>query len=335
MLRQGRAILAIDGAIVRHFAQPTTGPPMTTLLYSHPACLEHDPGSHHPESPARLRAVLEALAEPEFAGLERREAPQVGFEDLLRAHPRRHVERILDAVPRLGHVGIDADTVLSPGSGEAALRAAGAVAAAVDAVVAGEADNAFCAVRPPGHHAEPSRSMGFCLFNNVVVGAVRAREAHGLERVAVVDFDVHHGNGTQAAFAADDSLFYASTHQYPLYPGTGAASETGVGNIVNVPLRPMSGSSQFRVAVRERILPALDAFRPDLLLISAGFDAHRDDPLAELLLDETDFEWITARLLEIAYRHAAGKVVATLEGGYDLRALGASAAAHVRALMSV
>ncbi|HEV2300108.1 MAG TPA: histone deacetylase family protein [Stellaceae bacterium] len=308
---------------------------MTTLLYSHPACLEHDPGSHHPEGPARLRAVLEALAEPEFARLERREAPQVSFEDLLRAHPRRHVERILGAVPRLGHVGIDADTVLSPGSGEAAMRAAGGVAAAVDAVVAGEADNAFCAVRPPGHHAEPGRSMGFCLFNNVVVGALRAREAHGLERVAVVDFDVHHGNGTQAAFAAADSLFYASTHQYPLYPGTGAANETGVGNIVNVPLRPMSGSSQFRLAVGERILPALDAFRPDLVLISAGFDAHQDDPLAELLLDEADYEWITERLVEIAYRHAAGRIVSTLEGGYDLRALGASAAAHVRVLLSV
>jgi acetoin utilization deacetylase AcuC-like enzyme len=308
---------------------------MTTLLYSHPSCLDHDPGTYHPESPARLRAVLEALAEPKFAGLERREAPPVPFEDLLRAHPRRHVERILAAVPRQGHVGIDADTVLSPGSGEAALRAAGAVAAAVDAVVASEADNAFCAVRPPGHHAEPTRSMGFCLFNNVAVGALRAREAHGLERVAVVDFDVHHGNGTQAAFEADDRLFYASTHQYPLYPGTGAASETGVGNIVNVPLRPRSGSSQFRLAVSERILPALDAFRPDLLLISAGFDAHRDDPLAELLLDESDYQWITERLVEIAYRHAGGRIVSTLEGGYDLRALGASAAAHVRVLMRV
>ena len=307
---------------------------MTTMLYTHTACLDHDPGSHHPESPARLRAVLDTLAEPEFAGLERREAPQASVEDLLRVHSRRHTERMLRAVPTSGHVGIDADTVLSPASGEAALRAAGAVVAAVDAVVAHEADNAFCAVRPPGHHAEPERAMGFCLFNNVAVGALRAREIHGLERIAVIDFDVHHGNGTQAAFEADGALFYASTHQSPLYPGTGAASEVGVGNIVNVPLRPMSGSSQFRAGVTQRILPALDAFRPDFVLISAGFDAHQSDPLAQLLLDETDYAWITERLIEIAYRHADGRIVSTLEGGYDLAALGASAAAHVRALMA-
>src|SRR6202035_5184369 len=233
------------------------------------------------------------------------------------------------------HVGIDADTILSPASGAAALRAAGAVVAAVDAVVSKEADNAFCAVRPPGHHAEPQRAMGFCLFNNAAIGALRAREVHGLARVAVVDFDVHHGNGTQAAFEADRSLFYASTHQYPLYPGTGSASETGVGNIVNVPLRPMSGSSQFRAAMTERILPALDAFRPELVLISAGFDAHRSDPLAQLLFDEEDYTWITEKLIEIADRRAGGRLVSTLEGGYDLPALGASAAAHIRVLMSV
>jgi len=308
---------------------------MTTLLYSHPACLAHDPGRHHPESPARLRAVLAALEEREFAGLERREAPEAAREDLLRVHPRRHVEGVLGAVPQTGHVGIDADTVLSPASGEAALRAAGAVVAAVDAVVRREADNAFCAVRPPGHHAEPRRAMGFCLFNNAAIGALRAREVHGLARVAVVDFDVHHGNGTQAAFEADGSLFYASAHQYPLYPGTGAASETGVGNIVNVPLRPMAGSNQFRLGLTQRILPALDAFRPELVLVSAGFDAHRSDPLAQLMLDEADYTWVTEKLLEIAYRHAEGRLVATLEGGYDLPALAASAAAHVRVLMSV
>jgi len=308
---------------------------MTTLLYRHPACLAHDPGRHHPESPARLRAVLAALEEREFAGLERREAPEAAREDLLRVHPRRHVEGVLGAVPQTGHVGIDADTVLSPASGEAALRAAGAVVAAVDAVVRREAANAFCAVRPPGHHAEPRRAMGFCLFNNAAIGALRAREVHGLARVAVVDFDVHHGNGTQAAFEADGSLFYASTHQYPLYPGTGAASETGVGNIVNVPLRPMAGSNQFRLGLTQRILPALDAFRPELVLVSAGFDAHRSDPLAQLMLDEADYTWVTEKLLEIAYRHAEGRLVATLEGGYDLPALAASAAAHVRVLMSV
>ncbi len=308
---------------------------MTTLLYTHPACLEHDPGRHHPESAARLRAVLDALADPEFDRLERREAPEATLEDLLRVHPRRHVEHILSAVPRSGYVGIDADTILSPASGEAALRAAGAVAAAVDAVMAGEVDNVFCAVRPPGHHAEPAQAMGFCLFNNVAVGALRARQAHRLDRVAVVDFDVHHGNGTQAAFETDAGLFYASTHQFPLYPGTGAERETGIGNIVNVPLRPMSGSSQFRLGVTQRILPALDAFRPELVLVSAGFDAHKSDPLAQLLLDEGDYTWITEQLLEIAYRHSDGRLVSTLEGGYDLAALGASAAAHIRVLMSV
>jgi len=308
---------------------------MTTLLYTHPACLEHDPGRHHPESAARLRAVLDALADPEFDRLERREAPEATLEDLLRVHPRRHVEHILSAVPRSGYVGIDADTILSPASGEAALRAAGAVAAAVDAVMAGEVDNVFCAVRPPGHHAEPAQAMGFCLFNNVAVGALRARQAHRLDRIAVVDFDVHHGNGTQAAFETDAGLFYASTHQSPLYPGTGAARETGIGNIVNVPLRPMSGSSQFRLGVTQRILPALDAFRPELVLVSAGFDAHKSDPLAQLLLDEGDYTWITEQLLEIAYRHSDGRLVSTLEGGYDLAALGASAAAHIRVLMSV
>ena len=308
---------------------------MTTLLYTHQACLDHDPGSDHPESPARLRAVLEALEAPEFARLERREAPEATIEDLARVHPRPFVERLLAAVPQTGHVAIDADTVMSPASGRAALRAAGAVTAAVDAVVAGEADNAFCAVRPPGHHAEPRRAMGFCLFNNIAVGALRAREVHGLARVAAIDFDVHHGNGTQARFADDPTLFYASTHQSPLYPGTGAASETGVGNIVNAPLPPLAGSQQFRTAMTRKILPALDAFRPEMVLISAGFDAHRRDPLAQLLLEEADYTWTTEQLLDIARRHAGGRVVATLEGGYDLAALAASAAAHVRVLMSV
>jgi acetoin utilization deacetylase AcuC-like enzyme len=308
---------------------------MTTLLYTHPSCLEHDPGQYHPETPARLKAVLEALSAPEFAALERREAPQAALDDLTRVHPQRFVERLLAAVPTAGHVGIDADTVMSPQSGEAALRAAGAVAAAVDAVIAGEVDNAFCAVRPPGHHAEPNRAMGFCLFNNVAVGALRARQVHGLARVAVVDFDVHHGNGTQACFWDDASLFYGSTHQWPLYPGTGSTGETGsANNIVNVPLPPMSGSQAFRLGMTRILLPALDAFAPEMLLISAGFDAHKSDPLAQLLLEEADYTWATEQLLDIARRHARGRVVSTLEGGYDLVALGASAAAHVRVLMS-
>jgi acetoin utilization deacetylase AcuC-like enzyme len=309
---------------------------MTTLLYTHPSCLEHDPGQYHPETPARLKAVLAALSTPEFAALQRREAPEASLDDLTRVHPPRFVERLLAAVPEAGHVGIDADTVMSPQSGAAALHAAGAVAAAVDAVIAGEAENAFCAVRPPGHHAEPNRAMGFCLFNNVAVGALRGRQVHGLARVAVIDFDVHHGNGTQAAFWDDESLFYGSTHQWPLYPGTGSAQEAGVaGNIVNVPLPPMSGSQAFRLGMTRTLLPALDAFAPEMVLISAGFDAHRSDPLAQLLLDEADYTWATERLLEIARLHARGRVVSTLEGGYDLVALGASAAAHVRVLMSV
>jgi acetoin utilization deacetylase AcuC-like enzyme len=308
---------------------------MATLLYTHPACLEHDPGRHHPEAPARLRAVLDALDAPEFARLERREAPAAALDDLLRVHSSQHVEWILAAIPKSGHVAIDADTILSPASGEAALRAAGAVTAAVDAVVAGAADNAFCAVRPPGHHAEPGRAMGFCLFNNAAIAAARACSVHGLDRVAVVDFDVHHGNGTQAAFAADGRFLYASTHQSPLYPGTGAASETGVGNIVNVPLPPMSGSGPFRLGVTRRVLPALDAFRPQLVVVSAGFDGHRGDPLAQLMLEDSDFVWVTERLVEIALRHAEGRLVSTLEGGYDLANLGASVSAHVRVLMAV
>jgi acetoin utilization deacetylase AcuC-like enzyme len=307
---------------------------MTTLLYTHPACLEHDPGSYHPESPDRLRAVLEALEAEEFATLVRREAPRAALEDIARIHPRAYIDHILGAVPKSGHAGLDADTVLSPQSGEAALRAAGAVCAAVDAVMAGEAANAFCAVRPPGHHAEPRRAMGFCLFNNVAIGALRARQEHGLGRVAVVDFDVHHGNGTQAAFEADPSLFYASTHQSPLYPGTGSRGETGVGNIVNVPLRPMAGSPEFRHGIGAFILPALDAFQPDFVFTSAGFDAHRRDPLAQLNLTEEDYEWVTRELMRCAARHAAGRLVAVLEGGYDLTALRLSVAAHLRVLMA-
>jgi acetoin utilization deacetylase AcuC-like enzyme len=307
---------------------------MTTVLYTHAACLAHDPGPHHPESPARLRAVLEALSAPEFAGLDRREAPEATIDDIARVHPRRLVESLLAQMPKEGYAAIDADTILCPESGKAALRAAGAVAAAVDAVIAGEAERAFCAVRPPGHHAEPNRPMGFCVFNNVAIGALRAREVHGVGRVAVIDFDVHHGNGTQARFADDPTLFYASTHQSPLYPGTGAASETGAGNIVNLPLRPMSGSNEFRQGMTRVVLPALAEFAPELVMISAGFDAHRADPLAQLMLDESDYAWVTERLVEIARDHARGRVVSTLEGGYDLVALGASAAAHVRALMA-
>jgi acetoin utilization deacetylase AcuC-like enzyme len=307
---------------------------MTTALLTHPACLGHDPGRHHPESPARLRAVLDALAGETFAALDRREAPACALDDLALIHPPPFIEAVMATIPEAGHGAIDADTILSPGSGEAALRAAGAVVAAVDGVMAGDFDNAFCAVRPPGHHAEPNRAMGFCLFNNVAIGAARARYIHGCDRVAVVDFDVHHGNGTEAAFARDGHFFYASTHQSPLYPGTGDAAETGVGNVVNVPLAPRSGGPAFRAGFESRILPALAAFRPEFVLISAGFDAHRRDPLAELMLDEADFAWVTEQLLVLARHHAGGRVVSTLEGGYDLPALAASAAAHVAGLLA-
>ena len=306
---------------------------MTTALFSHPACLAHDTSRRHPESPARLTAVLEALAADRFAALDRREAPRATRDELALIHPPEFIDSVMTAIPEIGHNAIDADTIVSPGSGEAALRAAGAVLAAVDAVMAGEAANAFCAVRPPGHHAEPDRAMGFCLFNNVAIGAAYARRKHGRARVAVVDFDVHHGNGTQAAFWNDSSLFYASTHQAPFYPGTGAADETGVGNIVNVPLPAGSGSAAFREAYERTILPALALFRPEFLLISAGFDAHRRDPLAQLTLDEADYTWVTEHLMKIAANHANGRVVSTLEGGYDLTALAASAAAHVAVLM--
>jgi len=308
---------------------------MTTLLYSHSACGEHDPGPTHPESPARLVAVLDALSAPEFAGLERREAPPAIREQLTRVHPETYVEAVFEAIPETGHAGLDADTIVSPGSGEAARRAAGALCAAVDAVAAGEAGNAFCAVRPPGHHAEPARPMGFCVFNNVAIGALQARAAHGHQRVAVVDFDVHHGNGTQAMFWDDPDLFFASTHQMPLYPGTGEADERGAhGNIVNMPLAPMSGSGEFRAAMSHTILPALRRFEPDFVLISAGFDAHADDPLAGLRFHEDDYAWATEEVLDVARELCDGRVVSTLEGGYNLEALAASVAAHVGALMT-
>jgi acetoin utilization deacetylase AcuC-like enzyme len=306
---------------------------MTTLLFTHRDCADHQTGDGHPESPARLSAVLAALAEPAFAGLVRRDAPLAEEATLARVHGAPFVKRVLNTVPQAGRRALDPDTILSPGSGMAALRAAGAVTAAVDAVTAGKVQNAFCAVRPPGHHAEPGRSMGFCLFNSVAVAARHAQTMHQLQRVAIVDFDVHHGNGTQAVVETDKSLFFASSHQYPLYPGTGAREETGLGNIVNAPLPPGSTGDSFRKAWEMRILPALDTFAPDLLLVSAGFDAHRADPLAGLELEEDDFTWVTERLTEMAGRHCGGRLVSVLEGGYDLRALGSSAAAHVTALM--
>jgi acetoin utilization deacetylase AcuC-like enzyme len=310
---------------------------MSTLFISHPACLEHETGEYHPERPDRLRAVMAALEDESFALLERAQAPAATAEQLLRVHPRSYVEAILGIRPPSGELAmIDSDTVMSAGSVAAALRAAGAVVAGVDAVLEGRAATAFAAVRPPGHHATPDIPGGFCLFNNVAIGARHAQAHHGVGRVALLDFDVHHGQGTQAVVAPDASLFYGSTHQYPLYPGTGLASEHGTdGNVVNVPLGPGSGSVEFRAAWSGHILPALDRFAPELLIVSAGFDGHRRDPLAQLRLETADFRWITEELLSIADRHARGRIVSALEGGYDLEALAAASAAHVRALMRV
>ncbi len=306
---------------------------MTTFLYTHPSFLRHDTGPGHPENAQRLYAILAALNAPEFAGLIRKEAPRADFDRLRLVHPQPYIDRIWRSIPRHGYAYLDADTVVSPDSGEAALHAVGAACAAVDDVMAQPGANAFCAVRPPGHHAEPTCAMGFCLFNNVAIAAQYARVRYAIERIAIVDFDVHHGNGTQAAFASEAKVLYASTHQYPWYPGSGAADETGLGTIINVPLPAGSGSEEFRQAVEMRILPPVDHFRPELLFISAGFDAHRLDPLASLELSEDDYAWITRELCRLAQRHAAGRLVSVLEGGYHLEALALSVAVHVRELL--
>ena len=306
-----------------------------TLIFEHAICLEHDLGQGHPERPDRLRAIQLALAEPAFAALERRSAPLASWPQIALVHPQHYIDQVAAAAPVQGRVQLDPDTAMNPASLEAARRAAGAVCGAVDAVMAGEAPNAFCAVRPPGHHAEPARSMGFCIFNSVAIGALHARAEHGLKRVAVVDFDVHHGNGTQSAFWDDGDLFYGSTHQMPLYPGTGAAVETGAGNIHNFPLLPGAGGVAFRDAFIDGLLPALDAFAPEFLLVSAGFDGHVDDPLAQLRLETEDYAWVSAELLAVAEQHCRGRLVSSLEGGYDLAALATATAAHVRALMSL
>ena len=303
---------------------------MSATLFTHTDMLAHRPGQGHPESPERLRAVLEALAD---AGLDRdrRQATEASVADLERLHPAAYVARLLDASPAQGFNQLDADTVLSPGSVRAARLAAGAAVDAVRAVARGELTRAFAAIRPPGHHAEPDRAMGFCLFSNVAVAA-RVAQAEGMARVAVIDFDVHHGNGTQAAFEDDDSLFLGSIHQMPLYPGTGAESETGVGNIVNAPVPAHAAREAWRATFAGGLMPALQAFSPDLILISAGFDAHRRDPLAHQSLEAEDFAWATRAILEVARSCCSGKVVSSLEGGYDLEGLGRSATAHVQAL---
>ena len=307
---------------------------MPTALFTHMDCLLHDTGPQHPECPDRLRAVLQALEHPDFVALLREQAPEATAAQLALAHPADYVQAILAIQPEAEIVALDADTFMSRGSATAARRGAGGAIAAVDAVMEGWAQNAFVATRPPGHHAERHRAMGFCLFATAAIAALHARARWGLRRVAVVDFDVHHGNGTQDIFERDPELFYVSSHQHPCYPGTGAAAERGVGNnILNLPLPPGTGSAEFRRAWERVALPALDAWAPELLIVSAGFDAHRADPLAELRLETEDFGWLTDQLLAVADRHCQGRLVSVLEGGYDLTALAASAALHVRRLM--
>lgn len=308
---------------------------MSTILLTHEDCVNHEPGPMHPESPERLKSVLAVLEGVDFSNLDRRPAPMGSVDQIARIHPRDHAEAVIAAMPSEGRQAFDPDTIASPGTRDAVLRAVGAACAAVDAVLLGDATNAFCATRPPGHHAERTKPMGFCLFNSIAIGAAHARQAHGCDRVAVIDFDVHHGNGTQSIFWDDANLFYASTHQYPYYPGTGGASERGeTDNIVNAPLAAMSGSAEFREAVITTILPALRQFQPDLIMISAGFDAHNDDPLASLRLTDDDYRWVTTALMDVATEVCDGRIVSVLEGGYDLAALGRCAGIHVQTLLS-
>jgi len=308
---------------------------MTTALFNHPVSLLHDTGIHHPESPRRIKEILKILSDADFDGLDRREAPLVDNAKLLWAHTEEHVAGVFDAIPDTGYVAIDGDTVICKDSGEAALRAAGGICAAVDAVLAGDVTNAFCLSRPPGHHAERERAMGFCLFCNPAIGAYQARNAHGLKKIAVIDFDVHHGNGTQDVFWNDPDMFYASTHEYPLFPGTGSEGEIGVaGNIMNCPLPSGAGSFEFRKAMEDKIFPAVQDFEPELIIVSAGFDAHREDPLASMTLEDEDFGWVSKRIVELSQALCGGRLVSVLEGGYNTDALARSVALHVKALMN-
>ena len=307
---------------------------MTTLLISHPACLAHDMGEGHPERPDRIRAVDRALESENFQMMARDIAPRAEIAAIARVHPVDYIEAIRAATPTQGHVAIDQDTSMSPGTFEAALRSVGGAVFAVDEVMTRKVHNAFVATRPPGHHAEMATPMGFCFFNNAAVAARHARAAYGVERVAIMDFDVHHGNGTQHIFWSDPHVMYTSTHEMPNYPGTGSIGERGeFDQIVNAPLRAGDGGDTFREAMDVAILPRIDGFKPDLVIISAGFDAHRRDPLGNLNLVEADYAWATRKLMELAQKHCGGRVVSVLEGGYDLEGLARSVAAHVTTLM--
>ena len=302
------------------------------LIYFHPDCLLHNTGVGHPERADRVQSILAHLHAIDAKELHYREAPKATTEQLSRTHPPHYIKSILDEIPGSGLTHLDPDTTLSEGSDKAALRAAGAVCAAIDAVVKGPITRAFCVTRPPGHHAEPDQAMGFCLFNNVAIAAAHARHKHGIQRLALVDFDVHHGNGTQKIFETDANTLFISSHEMPLFPGTGAQSETGSGNIVNIPLAPRTDSSVFRKKWEQHGLPRLRSFAPDLIFISAGFDGHKDDPLASLQLAPEDYGWLTREIVTIAIASAEGRIISTLEGGYDLEALRESCAAHVHAM---
>ncbi|MDZ7824357.1 MAG: histone deacetylase family protein [Ahrensia sp.] len=309
---------------------------MTTRYYEHDIFKQHITPPGHPERVDRLRALEKALEAEEFAALDRRQAMGADESAVLLAHPEEYLIRVKSQIPTEaeGSARIDDDTVVSPKSLDAALHGVGASMAAVDDVFSGAADNVFVASRPPGHHAERNAAMGFCLFNNVAIAAQHAKKTHGAERVAIIDWDVHHGNGTQDIFWNDASVLYCSTHQMPLYPGSGAKGETGAfNNICNAPLNPGDGSDQFREAFKSRVLQSVQAFSPDLVIISAGFDAHYRDPLAQINLDHDDFDWATGRLMEIATHCCDNRLISVLEGGYDLQGLAVSAAAHIHRLM--
>lgn len=307
---------------------------MTTHLYTHSLSVEHITPPGHPERPDRIKVLDEAFAEPTFDALVRKEAPIADTAWFEVAHPKSHLKMIKDNIPETGIATVDADTSASPKSWEVVSHVCGAAMDAVDAVFKKETDNAFVSMRPPGHHAEKTTAMGFCLVNNIAIAARYAQQTYGAERIAIVDFDVHHGNGTQDIFYDDPSVLFASTHQMPLYPGSGALGETGEGNIFNAPLANGDDGSKFKAAFRERVLPALDNFKPDLLMISAGFDAHYRDPLAGLNLIADDFDWVTGKLMEVAEDCCDSRVVSLLEGGYDLEGLAESASAHVNRLMT-
>lgn len=307
---------------------------MTTLLLSHLACLDHETPPGHPERPDRLRAVNQVLAQEAFNRLVRGEAPEGSLDSVTLCHDGHYVDELRHIAPESGLVYLDGDTSMSPGTWEAVMRGVGGAVAATDRVMKGDATNAFVATRPPGHHAEINKPMGFCFFDNAAIAARHAQRTYGIARAAVVDFDVHHGNGTQDIFWADPTVMYCSTHQMPLFPGTGATGERGEHDtIVNAPLASEDGSAKFRAAFDHVILPQLQKFAPELIIISAGFDAHRRDPLASLNLDATDFGWVTRKLMDVADASASGRIVSILEGGYDLQGLQESVAAHVTALM--